>query len=221
MATDRRDFLSRLAAGAMFGAGGVAGFRSAPSGELPAPVNDKWDLSWTDRVTGKARGVFDSPEIEDGGGMFRAIMWMNQNREVYGLKDEEMSAVLVVRHAAIPMVATDEYWQQYRVGKRRKVKDWSVNKWAERNPFLEHPTEGKKPATYSLNALQQRGGIILACNLAFSQIVYDVAKQEKLESAAARTKALTYLLPGVILQPSGVFGVLRAQSAGCGYIMAT
>lgn len=27
--------------------------------------------------------------------------------------------------------------------------------------------------------------------------------------------------PGVILQPSGVFGVLRAQAAGCAYLMAT
>jgi intracellular sulfur oxidation DsrE/DsrF family protein len=33
--------------------------------------------------------------------------------------------------------------------------------------------------------------------------------------------ALHHVVPGVILQPSGVFGVLRAQEAGCNYILAS
>jgi intracellular sulfur oxidation DsrE/DsrF family protein len=33
--------------------------------------------------------------------------------------------------------------------------------------------------------------------------------------------ALKHLLPGVTLQPSGVFAVLRAQEAGCQYLLAS
>jgi len=222
---DRRSFLGRVAGVAAVAVGG-AGFppEAAAPAELPAPITDKWDLTWADRLTGQARGVFDSPQIEDGGGLFRAIMWMNQNKEVYGLKDGEMNAVLVIRHTAIPMVATDEYWARYKVGKKHKVTDWSVNKPAERNPFIDHPSPDGKPnpgGAYSLGVLMKRGGIVLACNLAFDLIVSEVGKEEKLEGPAARTRALTYLLPGVILQPSGVFGVLRAQAAGCSYILAS
>lgn len=225
MTTPRRDFLARFAGAAAVAAGGL-GLAPSPlsASDLPAPITDKWDVTWADRLTGRARAVFDSPEIGDGGGLFRSVMWMNQNKEIYGLKDEEMNAVLVIRHGAIPMVATDEYWERYKVGKKRKVTDWSVNKPAVRNPFMEHPSPDGKPASgggYTLGALMKRGGVVLACNLAFGQIVYEVGKAEKLQGPEARTRALTYLLPGVILQPSGVFGVLRAQAAGCAYIMAT
>jgi hypothetical protein len=222
---DRRRFLGQVAGVAAIAAGGLAlSPAELAASELPAPVTDKWDVAWADRLTGRARGVFDSPAIEEGGALFRAIMWMNQNKEVYGLKDEEMNAVLVIRHAAIPMVATDEFWERYKIGKKRKVTDWSVNKPAQRNPFIEHPSPDGKPSpggAYSLGAFMKRGGIVLACNLAFGQIVYDVGKEEKLQGPAARARALTYLLPGVILQPSGVFGAMRAQASGCAYIMAT
>ena len=32
---------------------------------------------------------------------------------------------------------------------------------------------------------------------------------------------MTFVLPGVILQPSGVFATLRAQEAGCQYLLAS
>ena len=225
MTTPRRDFLARFAGAAAVAAGGL-GLATSPlsAADLPPPITDKWDLTWADRLTGRARGVFDSPEISDGGGLFRSVMWMNQNKEIYGLKDEEMSAVLVVRHGAIPLVASDEYWARFKVGKKRKVTDWTTNKPAERNPFIAHAAADGKQAQgggYTMEAFMKRGGVVLACNLAFGQIVYEVGKAEKLEGPEARTRALTYLLPGVILQPSGVFGVLRAQAAGCAYIMAT
>ena len=37
----------------------------------------------------------------------------------------------------------------------------------------------------------------------------------------ARTRALSLLIPGVTLQPSGVFAALRAQEAGCRYLLAS
>ena len=37
----------------------------------------------------------------------------------------------------------------------------------------------------------------------------------------AREMALRHVVPGVLLQPSGVFAVLRAQEAGCQYLMAS
>jgi intracellular sulfur oxidation DsrE/DsrF family protein len=49
-----------------------------------------------------------------------------------------------------------------------------------------------------------------------------VATKEKLKDRdAAVARAKTMLIPGIVLQPSGVFAVLRAQEAGCNYILAS
>jgi hypothetical protein len=37
----------------------------------------------------------------------------------------------------------------------------------------------------------------------------------------ARKQAIGYLVPGVILQPSGVFAAVRAQEAGAAYVKAS
>ena len=45
--------------------------------------------------------------------------------------------------------------------------------------------------------------------------------KEDWTDAVAEAKARDHVIPGVILQPSGVFAVLRAQELGCGYILAS
>ena len=66
------------------------------------------------------------------------------------------------------------------------------------------------------------GGIVLGCNLAFSfEVVPRFQKAGNLTPEAARAEALSHLLPGVILQPSGFFAVTRAQEAGCQFVPAS
>lgn len=52
-------------------------------------------------------------------------------------------------------------------------------------------------------------------------VVGRIREHEKLDGAAARARALELIIPGVILQPNGIFGALRAQEAGCRYVMAS
>jgi intracellular sulfur oxidation DsrE/DsrF family protein len=44
---------------------------------------------------------------------------------------------------------------------------------------------------------------------------------ENLSDEAALTRAISLLVPGVILQPSGVFAAIRAQQEGCIYLRAS
>jgi len=37
----------------------------------------------------------------------------------------------------------------------------------------------------------------------------------------ARKQAIGYMVPGVILQPSGVFAAIHAQDVGCKYLRAS
>src|SRR5215470_11686156 len=68
---------------------------------------EKWDLSWVDRCTSKYRQVFDAPEIAEGAVFHQARILFTQFKDVYDIKDGDVSAVMVIRHAGIPMVATD------------------------------------------------------------------------------------------------------------------
>jgi len=218
MSNSRRDFLGRLAAGAAIVGG--AGVSPGPlAAEAPLrPVSDKFDMSWIDRINGKFRAVFDSPKLSDGGEIWRAGTWRNQILEVYGVKDPDVNVALVIRHAGIPLVMNDAFWARHQIGKKRKVKDPMTGKTAEHNPIGPNDWRKEVP-TWMADSLiprfVERGGIVLACNFAFGMMVHLESQLDKEHAKEARERALTYLLPGVILQPSGFFALLEAQRAGC------
>ena len=222
MPSDRRHFLNLLGGTSMFAAAGLPGGFDQAVPSHPAPVDDKWDVKWADRITGRFRAVFDSPGVSEGAGLFRAIFWLNQYKAVYGTKRSEMSPVIVFRHEGISLVMNDEYWKRFKVGKENKLKDVEGKKWVEVNPIRVAPP-GTPPqyANYNLEHFMSEGGIVLGCSLAFRDIVGQFAKADKLDAKAADARAREHLIPGIILQPSGVFGVLRAQEEGCKYILAS
>ena len=225
MSTARRDFLGWLGASTVFAAVG-APLRATPRPASPGPiqpVSTAWDMAWVDRLTGKYRAVFDSPAVSEGDALFRAVLWRDQHKEVYGTTPSDLNAVIVIRHLAIPLAMNDAYWERYKIGKEVKIKDEKTKKWTTINPIrATAPDTPAKWADYSLERFMAQGGTVLACNLAFGEVVFWVWTEENLKTrdeAVARAKEM--LIPGIILQPSGIFAALRAQEAGCNYIMAS
>lgn len=188
------------------------------------PIGADWDMSWVGRVKGKYRAVFDSPEISEGAAIFRAALWKQEYHEVFGAPPAELSPVLVIRHRAIALAMDDAYWSTFEIGKHEKLKDPSTGKWAKANPIRTAPAG--TPADereYSLEGFLAAGGVVLACNMAFGMVVGRYAERAGgNDYAAARAVALQHLIPGIILQPSGIFAALHAQeAAGCRYILAS
>lgn len=72
-----------------------------------------------------------------------------------------------------------------------------------------------------LDKFISRGGIALACNLALDDCVELVKSKDKLSDEEARKRTIAAMVPGVVLQPSGVFAALRAQEGGCAYLRAS
>lgn len=225
MTSQRREFLSWLGGTSMFAIGAAPVSLRFPAhiGDThPVPADDKFDVSWTDRVQGKFRAVFDSPEISEGAGLFRAIVWTEEYKSVYRTPRSDMSPVLVVRHQAIHLAMNDEYWKRFKIGKDVKLKTPAGKKWAEANPIrASTPETPAEFARYDLQHFFADGGIVLACHLAFQDVIGKFMKDGSLDAAAAEQAAREHLVPGVIMQPSGVFAVLRAQEAGCKYILAS
>lgn len=217
MSIRRRDFLSIAGA-----TGLLAVVRSplAAAGDThPEAVAVDWDMTWVDRVTGKHRAVFDSPDVSEGAALFRANMWRNQYKTVYATTPADTSPVVVLRHQGFALTLNDDYWNKYKVGKEFKLKG-DDGKSLKKNPVAP-PADPASKSQSNIPAFIASGGIVLGCGLAFSGVVSELAKKEKIAMDEADKLVRAYMIPGVILQPSGVFAVLRAQEAGCAYILAS
>ena len=244
-ATPRRDFIGQLAASAIVLAstacaapasmGQTTAPAPAPTPEgTPRPANPtvpvKWDDSWFGRLTAKHKAVFDSPAIEEGAVLSHAVGYINGMRDAAGATYADVQTVVVIRHSAIPMVFNDAIWAKYELGKEIKLKDESTGKWALRNQFfvappprpnapVRPPAPPERPqGTLAWLAEHQ---IVLGCDRATRGYAQLIAEKAKIPMQTAYEELKANLLPGVILQPTGVYAVHRAQEAGCTFIRST
>jgi intracellular sulfur oxidation DsrE/DsrF family protein len=211
--THRRDFLAQLAVGA-------AAFSFHPS-ELqaaePSPFDGPWDLSWIDRVkAAEFSAVFNVGEIGDGSAMDFAARGYDGFKEAHGTGDAQFRPVFVFRHFGTALGVNDAMWSKYKVGDEFKITDPSTHAPAERNIFLKD--EGGKSASNRIEALQKRGAIVLVCSLALNRQAGRIAQRTSQTQDAVREELKANLIPGAILVPNGIYGVIRAQNAGCAYM---
>jgi hypothetical protein len=236
MTTPRRRFLQSLSAGAVATGLFQAGVLGAQHPDAPAdaghpeldddgvaPRQQAWDTTWRRRIAGVHKAVFDIPEIDDGIGVFRAGVWGAQYKEVFQVDDAALSSVLVLRHNGIALAMQQAFWDEYGIGKSAKVKHPMTGKPTTRNPALLTEADGVSAgfAAQALDRQLARGAIALGCGLAFSACVRKVAQRHKLSTAEARERAMAMLVPGVIMQPSGIFAVSVAQESGCVFVRAS
>lgn len=224
--TNRRGFIAAVAGGtAALAASGLTARELLAQGggfpSYPAPQGG-WDLSWVEKVErAKHRMVFDMPQIENGMAFTNTLTYMKGYGEVYRTPDSDFGLVVVCRHAALPAVLNDEMWAKLKYGEKNKINDAATGEPTLRNPYSK---AGEKPGTnseQSVEALIARGVIVLACNLSVMRNAATLARESGMSTDDARTAITAALLPGVIRQPSGVFGVARAQEAGCHFIRST
>ncbi len=228
--SDRRGFLAHVAAAAVvIGGTACATPLSAAAAQTARAVTPTgaapFDDSWTQRVRAAAhRAVFDSPSVDDGLALTHATFFMQGYKEMLGASDSDVVPVVVMRHACTPMALGDALWEKYALGERAKVKDPRTGKDALRNPFV-HVDAGEHDALVAPDATLERlgaaGAILLACNKAAMRIAGEVAKKFGKDPDEVRAEFRRGVVPGVLLQPSGIYAVLRAQDAGCAFIRST
>ena len=236
-AQPRREFLGQVAASAMTlaGAACAAPVVAGQSAVLPAggprsasgpqvARSTQWDDSWSARLTAKHKAVFDSPQIEDGLVLANATGYIRGMRDVLGAGDADVQTVIVVRHAAIPMVLNDAMWGKYEIGKDKKIRDEDSDGWATRNPYVNGRGTASQDADHPVASfawLGSHGHVLLGCDLALRNYGNSVARRVKGDQARVYEEMKANLVLGVILQPTGVYAALRAQEAGCAYIRST
>ena len=219
MHSDRRQFLGRMATGAMAVGGLGLGLGAFPAALQAADLSthdaqgNAWDTRWPARLTGRVRTVFDVPEVESGFGVWRASIWAAQYRQALGLPASELSTALVLRHNAIVLAMQQSAWDRYGFAELAKATHPLTDEPTKRNPALIGAEDGlaEPQASFALPEFIKRGGVALACDLALTWIAGHMAQVDGVAAPVAKERAVAALVPGVILQPSGVFAVLYAQ----------
>ncbi len=221
----RREFLDQLATGglALTGLSLGAAWPDALQAATPTVAQSAWDTAWPKRLTGKVRAVMDVPEIESGYGVWRASLWALQYQQVLGIPAAQLSTALVLRHNAIVLAMQQRFWDKYGIGAMNKVVHPTTMQPTDHNPALLSAADGMAEpyVNFTVPKFMERGGVVLACNLALQDMVQLIQERDKVSEEAARAQAVDALIPGVILQPSGVFAALLAQQEGALYIRAS
>lgn len=216
--TERREFLRQAS---LLAAGSVAASSLAAQGAPATSVQGTWDMAWLERVNGQFKMAFDAPEISDGVCLHQARSFLAGYDTVHGLKDNDLTAVLVIRHKAIPMVLGDELWSDGYWGDQEKLKDPATGETTKRNPFIKVPAGAQHSLTWpdgALDTLMSRGVIVLACDLALRNAAGQIASRRKIPRQDALQLVSQHLIRGVYRMPSGIFATCRAQAAGCGVL---
>jgi hypothetical protein len=244
--TDRRDFLGKIAAASVVLTS--AACASAPVGAAPVPapaagaqgaaadagggpapiVPPSWDNSWFNKLKARHKAVFEQPDLNYGSAVSFAQRWISGMRDAGTAKAGDFQAVLVLRHEAVPLLVNNTIWEKYGVGEALKFKTFGEN-YEKLNPIAAArplpagrtapPDDPMRPQA-NIPWFTAHGHITLGCNVAFNGFVYQTAQRVKADRAALMEEFKANLLPGVILQPNGIYATMRAQEAGCTYIRA-
>ena len=217
MPSNRRDFIERLGAAAVLGTLPVSAL-SAPAERVPPPVQGReWDMSWVAKLDGVPhKAIFDCTEIESGNGPARVGIWESQYQSALGAKPEEIRTVLILRHTAVALALSQAMWDRFEIGKAESVKSPMTEQATDRNPVL-----GERPSDGTLTRFIAKGGIVLACNLALQKYSRLIRQKDGVSGPEAQKRVAEGMVPGIALQPSGVFAAVRAGQAGCVYVKAS
>ena len=216
--TERREFLQRISGAAA--ALAVAplsgsGFTSPSTwSRLPQP-RAPWSDAWLAKLTGKHKQFFDTLQPNDGFSLAFAMYFLDLNHEAYGLADNQLTAVVGLRHFAMPMALPDVLWERYRIGENMQISDRTTGGPATRNPFLHRdgvPTPGA-----DITTLIERGALFTVCNVALTTLSARMAKSADVSADEAKAEWTKSIIPGMILVPVGVMAVNLAQEHGCTY----
>lgn len=215
----RRAFIGTLAAGTT-AAAGFTSLSTASQALNSTLVNGSDAEAWFKKAKGRHRIVYDASEPHEGMPFIWSWVFYATNNET-GVADNNMTAMVVLRHNAIPFAMEDRLWKKYNLGEVFKVTDNTTKKPATRNPFYQ-PGEGDfpTPGIDGIQKMQERGAMFCVCNMALKVYSSAVAKMSNLNPEEVYQDWKSGVHKDIQAVPSGVWAVGRAQENGFGYCYA-
>jgi hypothetical protein len=201
--TARRGFFTRVAG--VIALGAAAFVPTEPRAETEA--DDGPD--WPGKLTGRHKQVIDAYAINDGFPLGFMLNFLTPNKSATG--------VMILRHEAFPLALNHAMWAKYKIGEAEKIDDPETKAAAVKNPYFEPKPGVLRNDNSAIDKLLARGTVFGACNQALRGHARRLAKNAGVTAEEAATEFAANVIPGITVIPSGVWGVNRAQEAGCTY----
>jgi len=218
---ERRSFFSRFHAGAAslaaLAVGGVAMAQqksAAPARWEPAR-HDKDD--WLDQPSAKHRLLFDAITSD---GVAEALAFAGNfirvNKTDYGLENNELGVVIIVRHRATPFGYNDAMWAKYGTALARftPIEDPKTKEAPKVNVYnsADYPSLPNRGTTFE--SLAKQGVQVGVCSVATRALAGMVAGAVSGNADAINSELIANLVPNARMVPAGIVAVNRAQERG-------
>ena len=203
----RRNFF-RVAGATMLGLAGLAS--AASRAQAATPEGD--GPNWPGELKGKHRQVVDAYETNSGFPLVFASVFL-----LTDAAPSSATSVVVLRHGAFPIALNNAMWAKYKLGESMKIIDPEIKAAAVKNPFLNPKPGVLIRDDMAIDRLLGKGAVFGACNIALVVLSKRYASNAGVSADDAAKEWAANLVPGISLIPSGVWGLNRAQEAGCTY----
>lgn len=169
------------------------------------------ELAWPGALPGRYHQVVDGYDISRGAPLFYARNFLDSNPA------GTAASVLILRDAALVIAVNNDIWGKYKIGEFLDVIDPDTKAKAVKNPFL-HPKSGTlRNDKGAIDRLVAAGIVVGACNMALHGLSKAAGAKIGVGPDDAAREWLANVVPGITMLPSGVWGLNRAQLAGCTY----
>lgn len=188
---------------------------------------DQWDADALDAVLHYAGGPKQSWDNTDIAGPWLNVMRNSMNAEIWSFRHPDFLCVSATHGTAQLALYDDGMWEKYGLA---KVAGPSIMK----NSFLKAPVAADhdpkdyqnaggafSPRANSVEGLQRRGAIFLACHNAVwelsEKLIATGSNPDHLSPEALCAELSNHLVPGVILTPGAVGTLVELASSGFAY----
>ncbi|AHG89342.1 hypothetical protein J421_1805 [Gemmatirosa kalamazoonensis] len=206
----RRGFLGRLTLAA-------AALAARPAGAQPRAMADE---AWLRGLTAKHRTVFDIPSHNNGRALMQAANFLDAYERDYAASPHDVNLVLGFHGTSLPLVLSDAMWSKYRLGEQYTIADPQSQSASTRNLFTAANGGARMPVTaaQTVEALQKRGVLFLACNNTIINTSRRLAAAGLGAEPAIRQDLAGGLLPDVVLVPDLYIAIGHMQERGISYL---
>jgi hypothetical protein len=204
----RRNFF-RLAGATMLGLAGLASAASRARAATPLAGDGP---NWPGKLRGRHRQVVDAHSVNGGFPLVFASTFL--------LTDPppgSATSVVILRSQGLVVALNSAVWEKYKIGESLKIIDPETKAPAVKNPFVNPKPGILQSDDSAVDRLLGKGAVFGACNVALHGLSKRLASNADVSADDAAKEWAANLVPGITLLPSGVWGLNRAQEAGCTY----
>jgi intracellular sulfur oxidation DsrE/DsrF family protein len=204
--------------------GGVAmAQQKSPAAARWEPARHEKD-DWFDQLPGKHRLVFDTTAYD---GLADAILFANNfirvNRADYGLQNNDLAVVIVVRHRSTPFGYNDAMWAKYgaAIAARARVED-PKTKLAPKINIFNSGDFGELLSNrgMTLDSLFRQGVQLAVCATSTRGYATSIAQAVSGNADTIFNELIANLVSNSRMVPAGIVAVNRAQERGYSLVSA-